>query len=74
MAGPIARTQPDPADRPEELGELQPRISRQFDDAPSSDLVEAQPQATAAAAPLPDDATPHPQAGVSSNINTGGPQ
>lgn len=68
MPGPIAKTQPDPKDRPQQEGELQPEVSRQFDDAPVSDLVTPQPQAGTST--LPEDET-HPDPGTSKNINTG---
>jgi len=67
MAGPISKTQPKPQDRPQQVGELQPEVSRQFDDAPVSDLVKAQPQA---GEHLPEVAT-HPEPGMSKNLNTG---
>jgi hypothetical protein len=69
MAGPIAKTQPKPEDRPQQVGDLQPEVSRQFDDAPPADLAQPQPQA--GKAPLPE-AEAHPEPGTSKNINIGG--
>ena len=68
MAGPIAKTQPKPEDRPQNVGELQPEVSRQFDDAPPVDLAQPQPQAGKPT--LPEGET-HPEPGTSKNINTG---
>ena len=68
MPGPVAKTQPNPKDRPQQEGELQPEVSRQFDDAPVSDLVTPQPQA--GKSPLPEGEA-HPDPGTSKNINTG---
>ena len=68
MAGPIAKTQPKKEDRPQQEGELQPEVSRQFDDAPVSDLVQPQPQAGKPT--LPEGET-HPDPGMSKNLNTG---
>jgi hypothetical protein len=68
MAGPIAKTQPKPEDRPQQVGDLQPEVSRQFDDEPPVELAE--PQAQANKPPLPE-AEAHPQPGTSNNINTG---
>lgn len=68
MAGPIAKTQPKPEDRPNQVGELQPEVSRQFDDAPAADLVKPQPQASKP--PLHEEET-RPQPGTSKNLNTG---
>ena len=70
MAGPIAKTQPNPADRPQQVGDLQPEVSRQFDDLPPSDVTQQQPQSQAGTPHLVETAT-HPTPGVSSNINTG---
>jgi hypothetical protein len=69
MAGPIAKTQPKPEDRPQNVGELQPEVSRQFDDAPPVDLATPQPQV--GKPPLPEGEA-HPEPGTSKNINTGG--
>lgn len=68
MAGPIAKTQPKRDDRPQQVGDLQPEVSRQFDDAPPSDL--AQPQPRAGKPKLPEGEA-RPQPGTSKNINTG---
>lgn len=68
MAGPVAKTQPKPEDRPQQEGELQPEVSRQFDDAPVSDLVKPQPQAGNERLP---EGEAHPQPGTSKNLNTG---
>ena len=68
MAGPIAKTQPKKEDRPQQVGELQPEVSRQFDDAPPADLAQPQPQA--GTPPLPE-AEDHPEPGISKNLNTG---
>lgn len=67
MAGPVSKTQPNPEDRPQQEGDLQPEVSRQFDDVPVSDLVKPQPQS---GEPLPEEET-HPHPGVSKNLNTG---
>jgi hypothetical protein len=68
MAGPIAKTQPKKEDRPQHVGDLQPDVSRQFDDAPPSDLVQPQPQTGEASLP---EAEAHPEPGMSKNLNTG---
>ena len=68
MAGPIAKTQPKKEDRPEHVGDLQPEVSRQFDDLPPVDLAQPQPQA--GKPQLPEDAA-HPEPGMSKNLNTG---
>lgn len=68
VAGPIARTQPNKEDRPQQVGDLQPEVSRQFDDAPPVDL--AQPQSGIGKPHLPEGA-PHPEPGLSKNLNTG---
>jgi len=68
MAGPIARTQPNPEDRPQQVGDLQPDVSRQFDDAPPHELAKPQPQA---GKPQIADEETHPAPGMSQNINTG---
>ena len=68
MAGPIARTQPNPEDRPQQVGDLQPEVSRQYDDMPPSELVKPQPQT---GQPHLAEEELHPAPGMSQNINTG---
>ena len=68
MAGPIAKTQPKPEDRPQQVGDLQPDVSRQFDDAPPHELAQPQPQT---GTPHLAEEETHPAPGMSNNINTG---
>jgi hypothetical protein len=68
MPGPVAKTQPKREHRPQHEGNLMPEVSRQFEDAPVSDMVEPQPQAGSQA--LPDEET-RPNPGTSQHINTG---
>ncbi len=68
MAGPIAKTQPKPEGRAQQVGDLQPEVSRQFDDEPPVDLAQPQPQAGTPSLPEAED---HPEPGISKNLNTG---
>ena len=68
MAGPIAKTQPKSKELPQREGELQPDVSRGYDDVSPHELAKPQPQA--GKPHLADDET-HPAPGMSQNINTG---
>ncbi len=68
MAGPIAKTQPKSKELPQQEGELQPDVSRGYDDVSPHELVKPQPQA---GKPTLDEEETHPAPGVSQHINTG---